>query len=114
MVSKVGHVRNIRISALLADDTIPRALLSSEVSQIFHDAPCAPNDVANDRVREAYAKATGKDGLDSGNSKNRRMPGEADNCPVCYETMHNASQSSLTFCDTCGNAVHRQCFQQCK
>jgi hypothetical protein len=44
---------------------------------------------------------------------NRRIPGEGDDCPVCYESMHGAPEKMLTFCDACGNALHSECWKQC-
>ena len=37
-----------------------KALLTSELADIFEAAPPAPNSVANRRVREAYTRATGQ------------------------------------------------------
>jgi hypothetical protein len=89
-------------------------LLTRELEQIFHEARLAPNAHAHERIREAYARATGKvveQSTDSSGKK--RMPGEDDDCPVCYDGMHGVLESSLVFCDECGNALHKECFAQC-
>lgn len=79
-------------------------------------APPAPNSVVNQRVRDAYARATGKatDASEESDSvKKRRAPGPEDDCPICYEGMHGADENTLIWCETCANAVHKECFTQC-
>jgi hypothetical protein len=91
--------------------------LTSELETIFADAPLAPNALAHPRVREAYARATGKSQAPStpeaSTGPKKRVPGEDDDCPICYDNMHGAAEGSLTFCEECGNAVHGECFAQC-
>ncbi|OCH92261.1 hypothetical protein OBBRIDRAFT_886411 [Obba rivulosa] len=92
-----------------------KALLTSELEDIFANAPPAPNSILNTRVREAYARATGKPVASSSATdvtQKKRIPGAEDDCPICYENLHGAKESELTFCQECGNAVHKECFQQ--
>ncbi|KAJ7108948.1 hypothetical protein C8R43DRAFT_1043599 [Mycena crocata] len=96
-----------------------KALLTSELETIFAEAPLAPNALAHPRIREAYARATGKTTgppstptPDVGSKK--RLPGKDDDCPICYDEMHTAAPEALTFCEECGNAVHGGCFAQWK
>jgi len=91
-----------------------KALLTSELEVIFAQAPKAPTAVANRNVVDAYNRATGKASSSTAVDppKNRRMPGADDDCPVCYEEMHNVDMKTLTFCNECGNALHNECFQQ--
>ncbi|KAI0067800.1 hypothetical protein BV25DRAFT_1819238 [Artomyces pyxidatus] len=89
-----------------------KALLTSELETIFADAPPAPNAVANARVRDAYARATGKAPAASSSSSKKRIPGADDDCPICYEGMAGVAEKKLTFCEECGNALHTECFQQ--
>ncbi|KAJ7852789.1 hypothetical protein B0H14DRAFT_2508875 [Mycena olivaceomarginata] len=97
-----------------------KALLTTELESIFANAPLAPNAIANPRLREAYARATGKSQAPStpeasaSSAPKKRMPGEEDDCPICYDGMHNVAEASLTFCEECGNAVHGECFAQWK
>lgn len=95
---------------------LTRALLTTELEKIFAEAPLAPNALANPRIREAHARATGKATAtsDAQFSSKKRIPGPDDDCPICYEGMHNVNETLLTFCEECGNALHRQCFEQCK
>ncbi|KAJ7732333.1 hypothetical protein DFH07DRAFT_906092 [Mycena maculata] len=96
-----------------------KALLTTELETIFAQAPLAPNALAHPRIREAYARATGKATTSSqppstpeeGGPK-KRAPGPDDDCPICYDGMHEAP--SLTYCEACGNAVHGECFAQWK
>ncbi|KAK0194810.1 hypothetical protein F5146DRAFT_923008 [Armillaria mellea] len=87
-----------------------KALLMTELQDVFAHAP---NAVANERLRQAHLQATGKAPA-SGSTKasNRRMPTEEDDCPICYDKMHTEPENRLTWCEVCGNALHRVCFAQ--
>ncbi|KAF7327865.1 hypothetical protein MKEN_00366400 [Mycena kentingensis (nom. inval.)] len=61
----------------------------------------------NDAVGKADAPAQPE-------KTNKRMPGEGDDCPICYDSAYNVPEKNLTFCETCGNAVHSECFGQWK
>ncbi|KIM77496.1 hypothetical protein PILCRDRAFT_76604 [Piloderma croceum F 1598] len=95
-----------------------KALLTPELETIFAQAPLAPNSIAHPRIRDAYARATGKATSVASSSKSqpenekRRIPGPDDDCPICYESMHGADKNKLTWCDECGNALHQECFDQ--
>jgi len=92
-----------------------KALLTSELETIFAQAPLAPNSVAHAHVREAHARATGKvpaTSVPEDASTNKRIPGPDDDCPICYDGMHGVAETSLVFCEECGNALHKECFQQ--
>ncbi|OJT07851.1 Mitogen-activated protein kinase kinase kinase 1 [Trametes pubescens] len=90
-----------------------KALLTSELVEIFAEAPQAPAAIAHERIRNAYAQATGK-AIPSSSQKSgkKRLPGKEDDCPICYENMHGASETLLVFCEECGNGLHKECFQQ--
>ena len=90
-----------------------RALLTSELQSIFANAPQAPTALANTRVRDAYARATGSATTPTASDSKKRIPGPEDSCPICYEGMHGISQDKLVFCEECGNALHTECFAQC-
>ncbi|KAH9982583.1 hypothetical protein BGW80DRAFT_34021 [Lactifluus volemus] len=90
-----------------------KALLASELQAIFANAPQAPNAaLAHERVRNAYAHATGEAPISGSSAPTRRIPGPEDSCPICYESMHDISQERLVFCEECGNALHSECFEQ--
>ncbi|KAF8888914.1 hypothetical protein CPB84DRAFT_1684017, partial [Gymnopilus junonius] len=92
-----------------------KALLSTELEQIFRDAPLAPNSMAHPHICEAYGRATGKIPVDIDLGK-KCILGPDDDCPICYDIMHEAVEdslytNSLTFCQECGSALHNECFQ---
>lgn len=92
-----------------------KALITSELEDIFANAPPAPNAVANARIREAFARATGKApsvASTDADAQKRRIPGVEDDCPICYESMNGVKESALVWCGDCGNALHQECFQQ--
>ena len=98
----------------------PRALLTSELQEIFANAPLAPNSIAHAHVREAHARATGKISADApatptpaADTGKKRIPGPEDDCPICYDGMHGVPEKNLVFCEECGNALHGECFAQC-
>ena len=97
----------------LPDELMCRALLASELQSIFSNAPQAPNAIAHDKIREAYARATGEAPTLAPSGSRRRIPGPEDSCPICYEAMHGVSEEKLVFCEECGNALHTECFGQC-
>jgi hypothetical protein len=113
MVSKV-LIMLIHETIIFAD-YYSRALLTSELEMIFSQAPPAPNAVAHQSVRDAYAQATGETITPESplDAKKKRIPGPEDDCPVCYEGMHGVDIKLLTFCEQCGNGLHTECFQQC-
>ncbi|CAJ0880050.1 7782_t:CDS:10 [Entrophospora sp. SA101] len=84
-----------------------KALLTNELRQIFQNAAPNPTVLANQRVRDKYAKIVG--GVNSGSDdassvKRPRQPIEGD-CPICYETLSETEK--LVWCkDSCGNNVH--------
>lgn len=87
--------------------------MTSELEQIFREARLAPNARAHDHIREAYARATGKVVEQGTDNSKKRMPGDDDDCPICYDGMHAVPESSLIFCEECGNALHKECFAEC-
>ncbi|KIM19530.1 hypothetical protein M408DRAFT_206935 [Serendipita vermifera MAFF 305830] len=94
-----------------------KALLTTELQEIFATAPPNPALVASQRVVSALKKATGAvpESSDQGvvhpNNK-RHIDGE--NCPVCYEEMDGKTEAELSdyfFCDVCLNGLHADCFK---
>ncbi|KAF5378349.1 hypothetical protein D9615_008763 [Tricholomella constricta] len=88
-----------------------KALLTSELETVFAEAPLAPNSIAHPRIREAHARATGKADAETQSPPKKRIPGPDDDCPICYDGMHGVDEKSLVFCEDCGNALHKECFQ---
>ncbi|KAF8707331.1 hypothetical protein AX14_013607 [Amanita brunnescens Koide BX004] len=112
------HILFVYLKVLRVPESSPhwyqKALLHSELEEIFAQAPLAPNCVAQQHVREALAKAMGQDTGSSSSSNKKRLPTEDDNCPICYETMYGVAENALNFCETCGNALHDECWKQWK
>lgn len=90
-----------------------KALLTTELETIFAEAPLAPNDVTNSRIREAHDRALGRSTAVTPAVQNKkRIPGKDDDCPICYDGMHGVAETALVFCEECGNALHKECFGQ--
>ncbi|KAG9020134.1 hypothetical protein FS837_008570 [Tulasnella sp. UAMH 9824] len=96
-----------------------KALISSELQEIFENARPNPASVASQRVREAYGEITGSSSS-QGPSKptqppeGRRKFEEDDECAVCYETLKDVPDSDLVWCGTCKNALHKECYSNCE
>ncbi|XP_006457740.1 hypothetical protein AGABI2DRAFT_63594 [Agaricus bisporus var. bisporus H97] len=112
------HIMFIFLKVLLVPITshiwYQKALLTSELETVFAQAPEAPNSVTHPRVLDAYLRATGQkaEASTAASSSKKRIPGEEDDCPICYDTMYGVAEATLTFCEECGNALHKECFEQ--
>ncbi|PFH45786.1 hypothetical protein AMATHDRAFT_157849 [Amanita thiersii Skay4041] len=110
------HILFIFLKVLQVPESSPhwyqKALLSTEVEEIFAQAPLAPNSVAHSHVREAHARAISQYTGPSSQSVKKRFPTKDDDCPICYENMHGIPENGLKFCDACGNALHDECWKQ--
>ncbi|KAG9004086.1 hypothetical protein FRB94_002677 [Tulasnella sp. JGI-2019a] len=97
-----------------------KALLTSELAEIFAAAPKNPTTVASERLREHYAQVTGTSSPTKGkgaeseetSTKKRKVLEDGDDCPVCYDSMEDVAEEKLEFCETCQNAIHKECFGQ--
>eukprot|EP00123_Amoebidium_parasiticum_P010741 comp20288_c0_seq1/m.25458 comp20288_c0_seq1/g.25458 ORF comp20288_c0_seq1/g.25458 comp20288_c0_seq1/m.25458 type:complete len:323 (-) comp20288_c0_seq1:266-1234(-) len=86
------------------------ALVTKELQEIFDAAPIDPRDVlANKNVVAAYKGSDSQAG-EEGKEEGRR-PAEGP-CPVCFEDMNEGGKEALTWCRTCGNNMHMDCFRQ--
>jgi len=118
--SKGNHCKHILFvflkvlnASLLTHYWYQKALLEVELASIFAAAPINPTVVANANIRKAFSKSEGKSTDTSTGEVSRRIPGEDDDCPICYESMGGADKvKHLTFCEQCGNALHTECFRQ--
>ncbi|KAK4705528.1 hypothetical protein P7C70_g669, partial [Phenoliferia sp. Uapishka_3] len=96
------------------------ALLTTELEAIFSNAPRDRTDIKEEKIREAYAIATGKKAAplpgESSAGVQKRLPGDDDSCPVCYEDYTPGQEKGLVFCtgsiDSCGNGIHAECHAQ--
>ncbi|KAI0771350.1 hypothetical protein BC629DRAFT_1640993 [Irpex lacteus] len=70
-----------------------KALLSTELEDIFAKAPLAPNDVSNPRLQQAYAQASGK--APPASAGKRREIEEGTECPICYEDMFGVREGHV-------------------
>ena len=87
LLPKVGRIRSRSRKRFF---TYSRALLGSELEQIFANSRPPPNDPSINRIKEAYEVATGKSPSKgqiepeaSGSNGKRSIPAECDDCPVC-------------------------------
>ncbi|KAM0752380.1 hypothetical protein T439DRAFT_379446 [Meredithblackwellia eburnea MCA 4105] len=94
------------------------ALLTSELTSIFANAPRDRTTPEEQKYRQAYVVATGKaEAPEPGSSADlgavqKRLPKEDDSCPICYEDFEVGQEKGLVFCVSdggCGNGVHSQC-----
>ncbi|GLI69332.1 hypothetical protein VaNZ11_013918 [Volvox africanus] len=102
-----------------------RALLTHEVEEVLGPLADTGNGagstvdqsmLATERVRQTYAAITSGptvQGSTSGaGSVQRSVEGE---CPICYENLvasGGGSAEAITFCTSCGNNMHKDCFER--
>ncbi|KAJ8076056.1 hypothetical protein PM082_022039 [Marasmius tenuissimus] len=104
-----------------------KALLNSELEEIFDSAPAPPQlrahgPLADEEVIEAWRGATGRattqpSASSSSSNDTRRIPTREDDCPICYDTMYDGTKTTvkaligtLEWCKQCGNSVHKGCW----
>ncbi|PVG02621.1 hypothetical protein CPB86DRAFT_780032 [Serendipita vermifera] len=88
-----------------------KALLTSELEDIFARAPPAPNSLVGQRVLDAYDQAIGRKPSSSLAEPPMRSV-EGQNCPICYEEMgvqNEKGPNSIIFCKICRNGLHSDC-----
>lgn len=92
-----------------------KALLPSELREIFAAAPTTPYQVlANDKVVAAYNQATGVADEPKKPSVSRKPIGADGNeeCPICMEDFE-ADDENVTWCKgQCGNNIHKECIRE--
>ncbi|KAL0057244.1 hypothetical protein AAF712_016122, partial [Marasmius tenuissimus] len=115
------------ILARLGRALAQRALLTSELEEIFDSAPAPPQLrahglLADEEVIEAWRGATGRataqpSASSSSSNDTRRIPTREDDCPICYDTMYDGTKTTvkaligtLEWCKQCGNSVHKGCW----
>ena len=83
----VPKVRRVDFDLVNSIQVTDRALLQEELASLFAHAPVNPTVSASTRVQDALKKAEGKSTeIESG--KERRVPGEDDDCPICCKTVY--------------------------
>jgi len=93
-----------------------QALISSELNEIFTNADQQNNDVsiyAEDSIRQAYRVKTGDPNVILPTKIIEQKPiTNDDECPICYEKLLN-EPNNIFFCSTsCGNNLHKNCFDK--
>jgi len=93
-----------------------QALLTSELKEIFTKADQQNNDssvLAEQPIREAYHAKTGDpDVILTAKNVEQKPITNDDECPICYESMLN-EKDNIIFCSTsCGNNIHKNCFEK--
>ena len=95
-----------------------QALLTSELNEIFANADAQNNDLsilAEQPIRDAYHATTGDPSvvIPTMKSKIEQKPmTDDDECPICFESMMN-EKNNIIFCTrSCGNNIHKNCFEK--
>jgi len=93
-----------------------QALLTNELNEIFTKADEQNNDLsilAEQPIREAYHAKTGDpDVILTAKNVEQKPITNDDECPICYESMLN-EKDNIIFCSTsCGNNIHKNCFEK--
>ncbi len=102
---------------------VQKALLDTELADLFASARADPSANASASLVDAYRRATGQAPLSAAEKSaaaaasrapvTRRLPEAGDSCPICYEDLKPKQEKGLLFCEhSCGNACHEICFKQ--
>ncbi|KAG0611057.1 hypothetical protein M758_7G111400 [Ceratodon purpureus] len=95
-----------------------KALLSTELEELLNMSATNEGVLASQLVRQRFHEITGPDPEtnarpnDTVNSIQRDLEGD---CPICYEAMagnNGKPGEPVVFCKSCGNNVHRDCFEK--
>lgn len=116
------HFLFVMLRVLKLPESDPRvwqkALLSTELEELLSMSATNEGVLANQRVRQRFREITGTnpepDALPKDTEKSIQRDLEGD-CPVCYEALagNDGKPGELVvFCKTCGNNVHRDCFER--
>ncbi|CAF5052635.1 unnamed protein product, partial [Rotaria magnacalcarata] len=87
-----------------------------ELNEIFSKADAQYNGsyiLAEQSIREAYHAKTGDpDVIINPKTIQQKTITNEDECPICYESMIN-DKNNVIFCSkSCGNNMHKNCFEQ--
>lgn len=98
-----------------------QALLTNELNEIFSKADGQNNDLsilAEQPIRDAYHATTGDPNVILTMTANVKPTIEQkpitddDECPICFESMFN-EKNNIIFCSrSCGNNIHKNCFEK--
>ncbi|CAF1277086.1 unnamed protein product [Rotaria magnacalcarata] len=93
-----------------------QALVTDELNEIFSKADAQYNGsyiLAEQSIREAYHAKTGDpDVIINPKTIQQKTITNEDECPICYESMIN-DKNNVIFCSkSCGNNMHKNCFEQ--
>eukprot|EP01080_Neovahlkampfia_damariscottae_P012746 gene12746-6938_t len=89
-----------------------KALLSSELVEIFKNAPPSLKQTSPDQhVISAYQTSQNEGFQDSVNYHPRRPIEKDVPCPICFEEMIEKKER-ISFCEVCGYNIHQDCWNQ--
>eukprot|EP01083_Nonionella_stella_P186688 684212_1 len=90
-----------------------RALLESELTGVFANAPQRTGAMASQSVQKKYAVAMGRGGDEGEEEKGQgRKPIEGD-CCICFDEVKKSDEKKLVYCkDGCGQNMHRDCMMR--
>jgi len=118
------HILFVYLKVLQVDSKSPliyqSALLTSELKDIFADAPLSPGSImASTQVQKKFREMNGMETKEEERKEEKkeevttgvkRRPVDGD-CPICYEAM--SETENLVWCQSaCGNNMHTECFKQ--
>ncbi|CDS06873.1 hypothetical protein LRAMOSA09398 [Lichtheimia ramosa] len=87
-------------------------LTNQELQDVFANCTPEPSVMVSDTVKELINnKLHGVPVVEEESSVQRRDLDEVD-CPICYESLAEEPLVTITFCRTCGNNVHQDCFNK--
>eukprot|EP01006_Ploeotia_vitrea_P056329 TRINITY_DN68091_c3_g3_i1.p1 TRINITY_DN68091_c3_g3~~TRINITY_DN68091_c3_g3_i1.p1 ORF type:complete len:316 (-),score=23.45 TRINITY_DN68091_c3_g3_i1:136-1083(-) len=108
------HIVFVFLKVLKVDEKSPiiyqKALLQSELKEIFDKRKAATDVIANTTVVNAYLNATNTNDDKQEEGKHADAPLPDDECAICFELMNGGE--ALEQCRTCHKFLHKECLTQ--
>ncbi|KAI7848695.1 hypothetical protein BDC45DRAFT_522467 [Circinella umbellata] len=91
------------------------SLSRNELIEVFSNCTPDASVTVNEQIQRALEKqlygkedSTGVEDMNDGKTKQR--PLTISDCPVCFDEFTEEERINITFCQSCGNNIHKTCF----
>ncbi|KAG2215656.1 hypothetical protein INT45_008404 [Circinella minor] len=87
----------------------------NELIEVFSNCTPDASVIVNEQIQRALEKQLyGKEDLteveDMNDGKTKQRPLTISDCPVCFDEFTEEDRINITFCQSCGNNIHKTCF----
>ncbi|KAI9266714.1 hypothetical protein BDA99DRAFT_30879 [Phascolomyces articulosus] len=91
-------------------------LTREELAQVFENCTPDASVIANQQIQstlesQLYGKNLPPVKEEGNEDGAKQRPLTTSDCPVCFEEFTEAERSLIVFCKSCGNNIHKACFE---